>query len=317
MTIELERRCVPSGMLSLRSGGDAAVVEGYAAVYDSETSIGGSFREVIRRGAFDRALAGDTDVVALWNHDPNYVLGRRSAGNLELRSDERGLWFRVSLPDTQYARDVAELLRRGDVTGASFGFRVRRDRWAQAEDDDTPLRELLDVDLYDVSVVTFPAYKATSVSLASYFESELRAVVPYEGTPAFNATSWDADAAVQRVRRWATKADGEIDWVKYRRAFAWYDADAPDQFGSYKLPHHDVVDGKLVTHRRGVIAAMQALLGARGGVAIPDADKRRVYAHLARHYRQFEMDPPEFKLRSVDLTPFILRLDLRRKLFLS
>ena len=312
---ELERRCVTPEHLDIRSENGDTAVEGYAAVYDSETLIGAAFREVIRRGAFDRSVREDRDVVALWNHDPNYPLGRRSAGNLELSSDDRGLWFRVRLPSTQYARDVAELLQRGDVTGASFGFCVRKDRWTQAEDEDTPLRELLDVDLYDVSVVTFPAYQATHVSIASYWASELRAVVPFEATPTLDADSWDADAAVQRVRQWATGNDGEIDWSKYRRAFAWYDSSKPDQYGSYKLPHHDVRDGTLVTHRRGVIAAMQALLGARGGVDIPDKDRRRVYSHLAKHYRQFDMEPPPFRLRSrPPLELLRMKVDLRMRL---
>jgi len=88
---------------------------------------------------------------------------------------------------------------------------------------------------------------------------------------------------------------GGYDWSRYRRAFAWYDASNPENFGSYKLPHHDVIDGRLHVVRRGVVAAMQSLLGARGGVDIPEADRRAVYEHLARHYREFGREPPEFR----------------------
>jgi len=121
-------------------------------------------------------------------------------------------------------------------------------------------------------------------------------VVPFEETPkAPEDRAWDADAAEQRIRRWAGGPDKEnIDWAKYRRAFAWYDASDPENFGSYKLPHHDVIDGRLHVVWRGVAAAMQVLLGARGGVDIPEEDRRAVYNHLARHYRQFGREPPAY-----------------------
>lgn len=112
---------------------------------------------------------------------------------------------------------------------------------------------------------------------------------------------WDADAAVNRIRKWAS-SDGsgdkeKIDWNKYRQAFAWYNAEDPENFGSYKLPHHDVVNGRLVTVWRGVVAAMQALLGARGGVDIPTSDRRAVYRHLAAHYEDFDKEPPEMEYK--------------------
>jgi len=121
-------------------------------------------------------------------------------------------------------------------------------------------------------------------------------VVPFKETPkAPEDREWDADAAERRIREWAGGPDKEnIDWAKYRQGFAWYNSADPENFGSYKLPHHDVIDGKLVVVWRGVTAAMQALLGARGGVDIPAEDRRSVYNHLAKHYRQFDREPPEF-----------------------
>ena len=107
---------------------------------------------------------------------------------------------------------------------------------------------------------------------------------------------WDADAAVARVRKWAS-SDGSggkdtIDWAKYAQAFTWYDDADKESFGGYKLPHHDVKDGKLVTSRRGVIAAAGVLLGARGGVDIPDSDLKAVKRHIAQHYREMDMQAP-------------------------
>jgi hypothetical protein len=83
-----------------------------------------------------------------------------------------------------------------------------------------------------------------------------------------------------------------MDWAKYRRGFAWYDSKNVETFGGYKLPHHDVKDGKLVTVRRGVIAAGNAVQGSRGGVDIPSVDLPGVKAHLGKHYGSMDMTPP-------------------------
>ncbi|MBC7327552.1 hypothetical protein H5T87_05505 [bacterium] len=109
---------------------------------------------------------------------------------------------------------------------------------------------------------------------------------------------WDADRAVGRIAQWAS-SDGsgekdKIDWGKFREAFAWYDPENADNFGAYKLPHHDIVNGRFACVWRGVAAAMAALKGARGGVQIPEDEKRAVYNHLARHYEEFNREPPEF-----------------------
>ena len=121
------------------------------------------------------------------------------------------------------------------------------------------------------------------------------AIPPHDSPKAPKDRAWDGDAARDRVRAWAGGPDKEkIDWDKYARAFAWVDPEHRDDFGGYKLPHHDIVDGELKVVWRGVAAAMQALLGARGGVDIPREDRRAVYRHLARHYKQFGEEPPEF-----------------------
>jgi len=140
-----------------------------------------------------------------------------------------------------------------------------------------------------------------NVSSETVKETVLEKVVPFEATPkADEGREWDADAAEQRIRKWAS-SDGsgdkdKIDWSKYRKAFTWYDPDNTDNFGGYKLPHHDIVDGKLVAVWRGVAAAMAALRGARGGVDIPENERKGVYNHLAQHYKQFEKEPPTFEL---------------------
>lgn len=149
----------------VRAEGQAKpVIRGYAAVYDSLSEDLGGFREKIAVGAFSRALRDGQDVVALINHDDNLVLGRSSAGTLRLASNQKGLLATIDPPDTQASRDMQELIKRGDVQGMSFAFRVIRDEWDLKQTP--PVRTLLDADLFDVSVVTQPAYRETEVGMA-------------------------------------------------------------------------------------------------------------------------------------------------------
>jgi hypothetical protein len=101
---------------------------------------------------------------------------------------------------------------------------------------------------------------------------------------------WDADAAEERVRRWAEAEDGPNE--KYRTAFVWYDAEQRDEFGAYKLPIADIVDGTLKAVPRGVMAAGAVMQGSRGGVDIPDDEVDRVKSHLAKYYGKMGDTPP-------------------------
>jgi len=130
-------------------------------------------------------------------------------------------------------------------------------------------------------------------------ELRIKGAVPsHESEKLDENGSWDATEAVNKLRKWAS-SDGTgdkdtIDWSKYKWGFAWFDSEDKENFGAYKLPHHTVdANNVLVTVWRGVAAAMAALMGARGGVDIPDSDFDRVYNHLARHYREFDKEPPE------------------------
>lgn len=145
-------------------------VVGHAAVFDRLSEpIGGLFRERIAPGAFRRALEERQDVRALIDHDPGRVLGRTASGTLRMAQDGRGLAVEIDLPDTSYARDLAEVMARGDVDQMSFGFMVRDDELLDRESaDGLPIREVRDVDLFDVSVVTFPAYPDTDAAVREF-----------------------------------------------------------------------------------------------------------------------------------------------------
>lgn len=155
---------------------DSGRIEGYAAVFEvwSETLWGG-FREMIHPGTFGRTLQ-TADVRALFNHDANYVMGRNRAGTLQLAEDSRGLHFRVQPPETQWATDLILSVRRGDINQGSFQFDAVVDEWKSGAEFTE--RHLYDVNLYDVSLVTFPAYPQTAVSvrsLAAEFMARARA----------------------------------------------------------------------------------------------------------------------------------------------
>ena len=169
----VERRFLSVSGLELREHEDKPpIITGYAALFDtlSEPLGGGlfSFREKIRPGAFKRTLAEGADVRALVDHDPSKVIGRRKNNTLEVAEDKRGHKVVITPPDTQVGRDIVTSIQRGDVDQMSFGFMVREQVWQEFEDPDkTDIRELVDVDLFDVSAVTFPAYTDTSVAVRS------------------------------------------------------------------------------------------------------------------------------------------------------
>jgi HK97 family phage prohead protease len=159
-----EKRAATLGA-ETRENGDL-VLRGYAALYDTETVIAGMFRESIAPGAFAAAVGRD-DVRALFNHDPNVVLGRSVAGTLRLEADEQGLRYEVSLnpADSEHQR-VWQMVARGDVSQSSFGFEVTGQEWAERKKSDVlPLRIIRDVRLFDVSPVTFAAYAETTVTV--------------------------------------------------------------------------------------------------------------------------------------------------------
>lgn len=160
-----EHRCLGFEIRAKRS--DAGItLTGYAAKYNVMSDDLGGFREIIKPGAFRRAVEENQDVRFLFNHDSDNILARTKSGTLALEDDAVGLRFEAKLPDTQLARDVATSVERGDIDGMSFGFRTVRDDWEFKTGGE--IRHLLDVDLFDVGPVTFPAYPDTGVAKRSH-----------------------------------------------------------------------------------------------------------------------------------------------------
>jgi len=150
-------------------GSDPPFVVGYAAVFHDDADPGTEYqlyddlRERVMPGCFDRSLKED-DCRGLLNHSPDQLLGRMGAGTLKLSCDAKGLRYQIQPPDTQAGRDVCALIRRGDLTGSSFSFQARAVSHIRQKDG-TAVRELRDVQVFDVGPVTFPAYASTSVGM--------------------------------------------------------------------------------------------------------------------------------------------------------
>lgn len=140
---------------------DERVIEGYFALYESETELWAGSYEIISKGAFENTIQKN-DIRALWNHNTQYVLGRNKNGSLQLKADDKGLFASIKLPNTQYAEDLYSLVQRGDIDQASFGFNILDEELEELADGGYRWR-IKDIDLHEISVVTFPAYENTSV----------------------------------------------------------------------------------------------------------------------------------------------------------
>lgn len=171
----MERRFIANKIADVRNTKRAdgkATFTGYGAVfYDgtpaTEYKLWDDMVERIMPGAFDRAISEGQDVRGLFNHDPNQVLGRSKSGTMKLSIDSKGLAYEIEAGNTNIARDVAEHLSRGDVSGSSFQFVPTESVWIESVIDGKTMyiREVRSVDLYDVGPVTFPAYESTTAGV--------------------------------------------------------------------------------------------------------------------------------------------------------
>ncbi|MBD2810495.1 HK97 family phage prohead protease [Xenorhabdus sp. Vera] len=163
-----ELRCYPGEVRADTPEGQPTRIVGYGSVFNSRSEPLWGFREIIKPGAFDEVL--NDDVRGLFNHDPNFILGRSTSGTLSLSVDDKGLRYDITAPDTQTIRDlVLAPMQRGDITQSSFAFRVARDGEEWYEDEEgIVIREIHRVArLHDVSPVTYPAYQETDSAVRS------------------------------------------------------------------------------------------------------------------------------------------------------
>lgn len=256
--------------------------------------------------------------VFLWAHDWR---GERLPVGKSL--EERvivdvGIDFDIQFDESdEFAMKVYNKYRNGYLNASSIGFIPRK--WERIEDPDgrTTGWRILEWELLELSGCPIPANPDALQQAVARFLKHLeaeggppeggpaddpetpelaKAVTPYADLPpAPKERAWDAAAAIRRVRNWAG-GEESTDWAKFRKAFCWYDPDNAEAVAGYKLPIADVVDGELKVVYKAVVAAMSALNGARGGVDIPDEDRRRVYnRHIKPYYGKFDEEAPELR----------------------
>jgi len=178
MPHKLEQRNIKATELRVADGPNGSkVLSGYAVRFNSPSVDMGGWTEICAPGMFTRTLLESPDVLMLRDHVSSQLLGRTSAGTLTLTQDSHGLAFNVTLPNTAIAADTAENIRLGNLDACSFGFNVPSggDKWTSTSDG-AVLRTLLDVNLAEVSITSFAAYPATSVSLRS-LPSSMRGLI--------------------------------------------------------------------------------------------------------------------------------------------
>jgi HK97 family phage prohead protease len=300
----------------LRAAGTAKnpKIEGYASVFGQVADIG-SFKEVVQAGAFSRTLKSSTEVVMLFNHDDSLLLGRRSAGNLSIEEDSIGLKFSCELANTSVAKDVYENLKAGNLRECSFGFCVDEpsgEQWTKLADG-SMLRTLVSVKLFDVSVVSFPAYSGTSAVARNIVPADLeqrmtRALgtdnagglipsggpVPFQKHDKRSEDPFDSVDEANGFINWAAEdedraaGDRKINVAKARQGFAYVKGDGSKR-SDYLLPHHTIIDGQIAHSFMGALSALGDL-ATPSKVDIPTEHHAEVRSHLLNEMDVFNDD---------------------------
>ena len=169
------------------------VIQGYAVVFDAWTDISGwgeSWKECIRKGAFTQSLK-ENSILALYNHDFNNVLARKDV-NMELVEDDKGIYFEIELPDTTQGNDLYELIDKGIVNQCSFSGYVRKNLWSE-DNGGNVLREILEIDLIEITITPIPAYEVT--------EAEVKRSREIKGTKENEENNFDFEEIIRESKR--------------------------------------------------------------------------------------------------------------------
>jgi len=167
MNAAIEKRAFMSE-IETRADGDEKKISG-VVLYGTPSKELGGFTEIIMPGAFDDVLKDD--IRALFNHDPNLILGRTKSNTLKIQLTDRGLAFDILYPNTTYSNDLIESIQRGDIDATSFAFRTKEVLWVD-EPDGSVTRKIMKFEiLQDISPVTYPAYPDMEISLRAEYEA--------------------------------------------------------------------------------------------------------------------------------------------------
>jgi len=257
----------------LRETSAGTTITGYAALFAPSQTDMGSFIEVVAPTAFDAALKNGADVRCLFNHSPNHVIGRTKAGTLHLSKDSRGLIYQADIPRTTWMQDLVETMRRGDIDQSSYGFIAPDDGedW-EMDQNGTVIRTLRNVNLFDVSPVTFPANPNTVSKVRAQFpdgKDHIR-----ERIATLRSTSFPSQMTRRTTSAVTTEKTKSVDGVELPASSFAYVGDKSDPL-TWSLPIHFPGDAeKTQDHIRLALAMFSRTEG------IPDSEKSEVYARI-------------------------------------
>lgn len=208
---------------------------------------------------------------------------------------------KFAITESDFAKEIYALYKGGFLNAFSIGFLPK-----EAEGNVFTKSEMLEFSAVPVPANANALVTAKAFGLVSDKTiSELKQTQTQKGAISGNLpinenkdATWDSSAAIGRVMQACMMSGGEVDWAKFAKAHLWVDPEKKDQKGGYKLPIADMVDGKMQVIYKGMVAAMAALNGSRGGVNIPDGDRQSVYAQIKKYYTKFGEDAPELKSQS-------------------
>lgn len=278
---------------NVRNGVPVGIIEGLASTYEQDRGD-----DIIVPGAFastlNRHAAEGRPVRMLLQHQNGELIGGFPIEYAKETPD--GLFVRGEINlEVQRGREAYALAKQDVLTDMSIGFSIpSRDSVDYVREGDRVIRMIKEVELWEISLVSEPMNPGAKVV-------SVKSATPFADLPVCDRSrSWDSAAAIQRVRSATGSEEAPSD--KYADAFLWYDPEESDSFGAYKLPVADVVEGELCVVPRAVFSAAAAMLGARGGVDIPEADRDEVIANIERYYQKLGLESPFNREKGLDST---------------
>lgn len=238
--------------------------EGYASTFGN-TDLDG---DIIDQGAFDKFLATNKQVPILWSHEMNMPVGKST----QLTIDSKGLYIKARMPkDDDFVKGrVMPQMKVGSIEEMSIGFFVKD------YDIQKGTRHIKEIDLFETSLVAKAANPKALISGFKAFSGKTNLPLAPKDTP------WDSSMAIKHIRLLSDSLESPSP--SYKNYFMVYNAEEPENFGSYKLPFVDVVGDKAVIVPRAVYAIAAALQGARSGVELSDGDRSKVESAINKLY---------------------------------
>lgn len=293
----MKKMVVPFEVKQIQEDDDFFIFEGYLSTFGN-VDLGD---DVVMPGAFKDTIAEleakGGHLPVLWQHNHDQPVGIFT----EIKEDEKGLFVVGKMPkdDTFVSGRVMPQMKVGSINKMSIGYSW----WDGASFDVVDgVRQLHKIRLWEGSLVTVPMNPEAEVT-------GMKSVVIFQDLPlAERDRSWDSDSAIGRVREFVGAEDDGLEdpavQKRYREAFLFYDREEPENFGAYKLPIADVIDGKLTAVPRGIFAVAGVLRGARGGVFLPTQDRPSIIRNVEKYYEKMGLDSPFTEKSSFRLDDF-------------